>query len=67
MKLPNTLAWLLDEASHSTGADQFLAALGAKLIADGVPLAGGAAIWTSRRTTSGSVIGKPPFDKSVAR
>ncbi|HZF35486.1 MAG TPA: adenylate/guanylate cyclase domain-containing protein [Candidatus Angelobacter sp.] len=42
MKLPNTLAWLLDEASHSTGADQFLAALGAKLIADGVPLAGGA-------------------------
>jgi adenylate cyclase len=42
MKLPITLAWLLDEASHSTGADQFLAALGAKLIADGVPLAGGA-------------------------
>src|SRR6266478_5178399 len=42
MKLPNPLAWLLDEASHSTGADQFLAALGAKLIADGVPLAGGA-------------------------
>jgi len=42
MKLPITLAWLLDEASHSTGADQFLAVLGAKLIADGVPLAGGA-------------------------
>src|SRR5258707_572181 len=42
MKLPITLAWLLDEASHSTGADHFLAALGAKLIADGVPLAGGA-------------------------
>src|SRR6266581_1332 len=42
MKLPITLAWLLDEASSSTGADQFLAALGAKLIADGVPLAGGA-------------------------
>ena len=42
MKLPTTLAWLLDEASHSTGADHFLAALGAKLIADGAPLAGGA-------------------------
>src|SRR5258708_10394263 len=42
MKLPITLAWLLDEASSSTAADQFLAALGAKLIADGVPLAGGA-------------------------
>ena len=42
MKLPITLAWLLDEASHSTGADHFLAALGAKLIADGLPLAGGA-------------------------
>jgi hypothetical protein len=42
MKLPITLAWLLDEASHLTGADHFLAALGAKLIADGVPLAGGA-------------------------
>src|ERR1700716_603194 len=42
MKLPITLAWLLDEASSSTAADHFLAALGAKLIADGVPLAGGA-------------------------
>src|SRR6266571_7649824 len=42
MKLPIALAWLLDEAGSSTAADQFLAALGAKLIADGVPLAGGA-------------------------
>src|SRR5882672_5646352 len=42
MKLPTTLAWLLDEASAAAGADHFLAALGAKLIADGVPLAGGA-------------------------
>src|SRR5882724_6587774 len=42
MKLPITLAWLLDEASSSTAADQFLAALGAKLLADDVPLAGGA-------------------------
>jgi class 3 adenylate cyclase len=42
MKLPNTLAWLLDESSTVDGADQFLAALGAKLIADGLPLAGGA-------------------------
>jgi adenylate cyclase len=42
MKLPITLAWLLDEASTSIGADHFLAALGAKLIADGLPLAGAA-------------------------
>src|SRR6266852_4125693 len=42
MKLPITLAWLLDEASTSIGADHFLAALGAKLIADDLPLAGGA-------------------------
>src|SRR5439155_3054998 len=42
MQLPTTLAWLLDEASASTGADRFLAALGARLIADGLPLVGGA-------------------------
>jgi len=42
MKLPITLAWLLDEASAAAGADHFLAALGAKLIADGLPIAGGA-------------------------
>jgi class 3 adenylate cyclase len=42
MELPITLGWLLDEASASTGADRFLAALGARLIADGVPLVGGA-------------------------
>ncbi len=42
MKLPITLAWLLDEASTADSADHFLAALGAKLIADGLPLTGGA-------------------------
>jgi adenylate cyclase len=42
MKLPITLAWLLDEAGIADSADHFLAALGAKLIADGLPLAGGA-------------------------
>jgi class 3 adenylate cyclase len=42
MQLPNTLAWLLDAASAEPSADRFLAALGARLIADGVPLAGGA-------------------------
>jgi hypothetical protein len=42
MKLPITLAWLLDEAIAADSADHFLAALGAKLTADGVPLAGGA-------------------------
>jgi adenylate cyclase len=42
MKLPNTLAWLIDEASTVDSADHFLAALGAQLIADDMPLAGGA-------------------------
>jgi adenylate cyclase len=42
MHLPSTLAWLVDEASSVRGADQFLATLGAKLIAVGLPLAGGA-------------------------
>ena len=42
MRLPSTLAWLIDEASAVRGADRFLATLGAKLIADGLPLAGGA-------------------------
>jgi adenylate cyclase len=41
MRLPSTLAWLVDEASATDGADRFLAALGARLIADGLPLAGG--------------------------
>jgi adenylate cyclase len=42
MKLPVTLAWLLDEASTADSADRFLAVLGARLIADSLPLAGGA-------------------------
>src|SRR5258708_18186839 len=42
MKCPIALAWLLYEASTADGADHFLAALGAKLIADDLPLAGGA-------------------------
>jgi class 3 adenylate cyclase len=42
MKLPITLAWLLDEASTADSADHFLAALGARLIDDDLPLAGGA-------------------------
>src|SRR5690242_5207001 len=41
MQLPSTLSWLLDEASSLPGADQFLTALGSRLIADGLPLAGG--------------------------
>jgi adenylate cyclase len=47
MKLPVTLAWLLDEASTADSADHFLAALGAQLIADGLPLAGGALMLTA--------------------
>ena len=42
MRLPSTLAWLVDAAGTVPGADRFLAALGAQLIADGLPLAGGA-------------------------
>src|SRR5947207_7979073 len=42
MDLPGVLAWLVDEASASPGPDRFLAELGGRLLADGVPLAGGA-------------------------
>jgi hypothetical protein len=42
MRLLSSLSFLLDEATDSPGADAFLAALGARLIADGLPLAGGA-------------------------
>src|SRR5262245_14701439 len=40
--LPGPLAWLVDEAGVSPGADRFLAELGSRLLADGLPLAGGA-------------------------
>jgi class 3 adenylate cyclase len=46
MDLPAPLrapvAWLVDEASAASGADRFLAELGGRLLADGLPLAGGA-------------------------
>lgn len=42
MQLSPTLAWLVDAAAASSSADRFLAELGVHLIADGVPLAGGA-------------------------
>jgi adenylate cyclase len=42
MQLPPTLAWLVDAAGALPGADRLLAELGARLVADGVPLAGGA-------------------------
>jgi adenylate cyclase len=42
MQLPSTLAWLIDAASTVADVDRFLAVLGAKLIADGLPLTGGA-------------------------
>ena len=41
MHLSPTLAWLVDAAADSTGADRLLADLGAHLVADGVPLAAG--------------------------
>jgi class 3 adenylate cyclase len=42
MQLPSALTWLVDAASSVPGADRLLAELGRRLIADGVPLAGGA-------------------------
>jgi adenylate cyclase len=40
MQLPATLSWLVDEASATPSSDRFLAELGVRLVADGVPLAG---------------------------
>jgi class 3 adenylate cyclase len=42
MQLSSTLSWLVDAASEIPGADRLLADLGAHLIRDGLPLAGGA-------------------------
>src|SRR3546814_6768817 len=42
VNLPASLAWLVDEAGASPGPDRFLAELGGRLIADGLPLASGA-------------------------
>jgi adenylate cyclase len=42
MQLSLTLSWLVDAAAETAGIDRFLAELGAYLIEDGLPLAGGA-------------------------
>jgi adenylate cyclase len=42
MDLPGSLAWLVDEAGASPSPDRFLAELGSRLLADGLPLTGGA-------------------------
>jgi len=42
MRLPSALTYLVDDAASATGADAFLTVLGEKLVADGLPLAGGA-------------------------
>jgi adenylate cyclase len=42
MQLSSTLSWLLDAAAETAGADRLLAELGAHLLEDGLPLAGGA-------------------------
>jgi hypothetical protein len=41
MNLPAPLAWLVDEAGISPSPDRFLAECGGRLLADGLPLAGG--------------------------
>jgi len=42
MDLPAPLAWLVDEAGASARPERFLAELGRRLLADGLPLSGGA-------------------------
>ena len=42
MKLSSTLSWLVDFAAETADADRLLAELGAHLLEDGLPLAGGA-------------------------
>jgi class 3 adenylate cyclase len=42
MDLPAPLAWLVDEAAATADPDRFLADLGQRLLAAGLPLAGGA-------------------------
>jgi adenylate cyclase len=42
MQLSVTLSWLVDAAAEAPGADRLLADLGAHLVRDGLPLAGGA-------------------------
>ena len=42
MQLSQTLSWLVDAAGETSGADRLLAELGAHLVRDGLPLAGGA-------------------------
>ena len=42
MQLSSTLSWLVDAAGEAPGADALLAEIGAHLVADGLPLAGGA-------------------------
>jgi adenylate cyclase len=42
MQLSSTLSWLVDAAAEMPSADRLLAELGAHLISDGAPLAGGA-------------------------
>jgi len=42
MQLSATLSWLVDAAGETAGADRLLSELGAHLVADGLPLAGGA-------------------------
>src|SRR3974390_1805266 len=41
MQLSSTLSWLVDAAGETAGADRLLAELGAHLVEDGLPLAGG--------------------------
>jgi adenylate cyclase len=42
VQLPLALSWLIDEAAHLDGPERFLGELGARLAAEGLPIAAGA-------------------------
>jgi adenylate cyclase len=42
VQLSSALSWLVDAAGETPGADRLLGELGVRLVADGLPLAGGA-------------------------
>src|SRR5436853_483440 len=52
MNLPGPLAWLVDEAGRSPGPDRFLAELGNRLLAEGLPLAALLEAYLGRRSAA---------------
>jgi adenylate cyclase len=81
MQLSSTLAWLVDLAAETAGADRWLAELGGHLIADGLPLKGGTLtlavphpliarrtwLWRAERGEVIEALGFAPGELSAAR